>query len=373
MPAALAQAADHFFVGQHGAQRGTPIDRRFGLIGQPVPILIAADRLVARGGHVGRNRQLGDRPAAAGLGVEPGVEQLQKNPLRPAEVVDVGRGQLAVPVVAEAEHLLLPAERVDVLLGRDARRRAGLLGVLLGRQAKGVPAHRVQHALAAHPVRSGRRCRWPFALRDGRRAGRRRWDRETCRARTAFRPAAGAARRTCGALPNTAATWARRRPDCNGAWWDRMITPGICRILLARGSGGKRARRARCAKLQWVVASGAGRSAPQGQKPIAGGSAAGKLPLRVYRPRRGRTGTASEAHGYHVTFLRGLTPAGSVGLRCLDFLWALPTAIDLNPCRGSVRFYPIPNSAQMTAAAPNSASAIHHQGLPDQTRVSAVM
>ena len=39
--------------------------------------------------------------------------------------------------------------------GGDARVRAGLDGVLLGGQAEGVPAHRVQHVEAAHPLVAG--------------------------------------------------------------------------------------------------------------------------------------------------------------------------------------------------------------------------
>ena len=210
MAAAFAQAADHFFVGQHRAQRRAPIHRR---LRSDRP----ADARPDSGARPRRPRRPRRAESAARrsagpcccCGVEPGVEQHQKDPLRPAEIVDVGGGQLAAPVVAEAEHLLLPAERGDVLFGGDPRRRAGLVGVLLGRQAEGVPAHRVQHALAAHPLDSGRRCRWPFAPRDGRRAGRRRWDRGTCRARRAFRRSAAAAWRTFARFPNTFATSVR--------------------------------------------------------------------------------------------------------------------------------------------------------------------
>ena len=81
--------------------------------------------------------------------------RLQEDPLRPLEVVRVGGIDLAVPVVAEAEHLDLPAEGVDVLLRGDARVRAGLDGVLLGGQAEGVPAHRVQDVEAAHALVAG--------------------------------------------------------------------------------------------------------------------------------------------------------------------------------------------------------------------------
>ena len=94
------------------------------------------------------DRQFGDRPAFLLLGVEPGVEEHEEDELRPAEVGHVGGGQLAVPVIAEAQHLQLAAEVVDVALGRGPRMGAGLLGVLLGRQPEGVPAHGVHDAVA---------------------------------------------------------------------------------------------------------------------------------------------------------------------------------------------------------------------------------
>ena len=115
-------------------------------------VLEAADRILALGGRLGRDGQLGDRPAFLLLGIEPGIVQDQEDELGPAEVARVGGGQLAAPVVAEAQHLELPAEGGDVLLGGRAGVGARLLGVLLGRQAEGVPAHRVQNALAPHPL-----------------------------------------------------------------------------------------------------------------------------------------------------------------------------------------------------------------------------
>ena len=77
----------------------------------------------------------------------------------------IGRVHFSVPVVAEAEHLDLTAEGVDVLLGGGAGVRAGLDGVLLGRQAEGVPAHRVQHVEAAHPPVAGQDVGGGVALR----------------------------------------------------------------------------------------------------------------------------------------------------------------------------------------------------------------
>ena len=94
--------------------------------------------------------QLGDRPGGVGLLVVPAIEELQEDPLRPLVVLDIRGAQPARPVVAEAEHLDLPLDVGDVLLGGDARVHAVLDGVLLGRQAEGVVAHRVQHVVAAH-------------------------------------------------------------------------------------------------------------------------------------------------------------------------------------------------------------------------------
>src|SRR4029453_15361551 len=54
------------------------------------------------------------------------------------------------PVVTEAEHLELTLERRDVVGRRPRGMLPGLDRVLLGRQAEGVPAHRVQHVMAAH-------------------------------------------------------------------------------------------------------------------------------------------------------------------------------------------------------------------------------
>ena len=80
------------------------------------------------------------------------VEKLEEDPLRPLEVFRIGRVHLAVPVVAETEHLDLPLEGGDVLRRRLGRMRAGLNGVLLGGQAERVPAHRVEDVEAAHPL-----------------------------------------------------------------------------------------------------------------------------------------------------------------------------------------------------------------------------
>ena len=89
------------------------------------------------------------------------TEEFKEDPLRPAEVVLVGRGQLAVPVDGEAEHLQLATEVVDIATRLHGRVFAGGDGVLFRGQAEGVPTHRVEDVealgflVAAQDVGSG--------------------------------------------------------------------------------------------------------------------------------------------------------------------------------------------------------------------------
>ena len=75
------------------------------------------------------------------LRIEPRVVEPEKNPLRPLEIIRVGGGEFARPVVAEAERLNLPLEGGDVCLGGLARMLAGPDGVLLGGQVERVSIH----------------------------------------------------------------------------------------------------------------------------------------------------------------------------------------------------------------------------------------
>ena len=161
-------------VGEHRAQAGAPVDGGAGDVGQAEgvddlgllggaqvgPVAAAGDGDLSGGELVA---QLGHRPgralaapvAARGLGVEPGVEDLQEDPLGPAHVVDVDGGQGAARVVGQAQAAQLAAHVGDVGLGGDARVLASGDGVLLGGQAEGVVAHRVQDVPASHPGETG--------------------------------------------------------------------------------------------------------------------------------------------------------------------------------------------------------------------------
>ena len=171
VPPLGAPLGGHFLVGQDGSQAGAPIDGGLADVRQAVPVehlaLLAFVELGPRTAVVEGSRariegraQLRDgagrSPSAAvaplGLGVEPGVVDLQEDPLRPADVVDVGGGQGAPRVVRQSDPAELASHVRDVLLGRDARVLPGLHGVLFGGQAEGVVSHGVQDVLPEHPL-----------------------------------------------------------------------------------------------------------------------------------------------------------------------------------------------------------------------------
>ena len=112
--AALALAADHLLVGEHGLAGRAPVDRRRALLGQAV------------------------------------LEELHEEPLRPAIVRGVGRGHLVPPGDAHAEALHLLPEAGDVV--RDECHRVDVLlqGEVLAVDAEGVVAEGLEHVEAAH-------------------------------------------------------------------------------------------------------------------------------------------------------------------------------------------------------------------------------
>src|SRR6185503_15622793 len=76
------------------------------------------------------------------------VEHLQKEPLVPFVVVRTVRGDLARPVVADAESLQLPAHVCDVFFGPVARVYTTLDRSLFRGLAETVPTNWVQHVEA---------------------------------------------------------------------------------------------------------------------------------------------------------------------------------------------------------------------------------
>lgn len=113
---APAAAVDHLFIGEHGHVVRTPVHWRGLLVDQAL------------------------------------VEQLGEQPLLPAVILRVAGGDLTVPVITKTESLQLVAHVVDVFVGPLCRRHLVLDRGVLGRQAKGIPAHWLHDVLAQHAL-----------------------------------------------------------------------------------------------------------------------------------------------------------------------------------------------------------------------------
>ena len=162
-----ASVGGDLLVGEHGAEPRAPVDRRLAQPGQPVGVDHPAPvdgvevgplGVPLRRGATARLElldQLVDGARPVGVGVVPGVEDLQEDPLGPPVVVVVGGGDGAAGVVAQSEGPQLAPHVRDVGLGGGAGMGAGLACVLLSRQAEGVVAQGVQHVVAGHPAEPG--------------------------------------------------------------------------------------------------------------------------------------------------------------------------------------------------------------------------
>ncbi len=164
--AVAAPVGGDFLVGQHGAERGAPVDDRLVEIRKPVRIdhrgarrrvEIEPRQLVGVGVALGRTRaglelfgELGDRTGTALVDVEPRVEDLQEDPLRPPVVADIGGVDPPPGIVGEAEGTELAAHGGDVRVDRGAWVLPVLHRELLGGQAERVVAHGVEHVAVVH-------------------------------------------------------------------------------------------------------------------------------------------------------------------------------------------------------------------------------
>ena len=111
--AALADAVDNLLVGQNDLAAGAVVDGGLLFVGQTL------------------------------------FEQLDEDPLGPLIILGVGGVDLTIPVEGEAQRLQLALEAGHILGGDDLGVDVVLQGVVLGRQAEGVPAHGVQDIAAA--------------------------------------------------------------------------------------------------------------------------------------------------------------------------------------------------------------------------------
>ena len=114
--AALAMPVDHLLVGEHGGVLRAPVDGRLLAVGQSALV------------------------------------ELQEEPLGPAVVARLVGAELARPVDRDPPRPHPALERLDRLPRRVTRVLAGVDGVVLGRQAERVVAHRMQHAPAGAAV-----------------------------------------------------------------------------------------------------------------------------------------------------------------------------------------------------------------------------
>ena len=123
-----------------------PVDRHFGDKGETNGIRVVAS-------------VCGDRFRAVCGRVEPRIIELKENPLGPLDITWIGRADLAIPIVAEADSLELAAEIIDIAGRGDAWVLTGFDGVLLSGQTERIPTHRVKHVVALHAVEAGKDVR----------------------------------------------------------------------------------------------------------------------------------------------------------------------------------------------------------------------
>ena len=117
---------------------------------------LLAHHLLARHRGVAVGAEIDRRVLAVGQVVG---EQLEKEPLRPAVVLGVGGGRLALPVPHRAHGAQLAAHAVDVGVGPLLGVDVALDRRVLGRQAEGVEPDRVHHVVPIHAQEAGARVR----------------------------------------------------------------------------------------------------------------------------------------------------------------------------------------------------------------------
>ena len=140
--AVAATIGSDFLVRNNSAQAWAPVDWRLADVRQPPSVEFLPPfagrhcRPVARRRGARAGLELGDQLVDASrdlaLRVEPRIEDLQEDPLRPAVVAGVGGGDAAPAIVTQPQSPQLTAIGLDVLGGRQRWVLPALHGELLG-------------------------------------------------------------------------------------------------------------------------------------------------------------------------------------------------------------------------------------------------
>ena len=117
-------------------------------LGVAAPAAAVLDLLVGEDGLAGR-APVHRRALLVG---EAALEHADEDELLPAVVGGVAGRHLAIPVVGDAHAAELRAHVGDVLVGPHRGVHAVVDGGVLGGEAEGVPPHRVEHVVPAHPL-----------------------------------------------------------------------------------------------------------------------------------------------------------------------------------------------------------------------------
>ena len=159
-----AAIGGYFFIRQDGAEPRAPVDGRIGQISQTVVVhqLLALARRHCRPCSATRrastgfefSNQFGDGSRLARALIAPRVENLEKNPLRPAIERFIGGADTASGVVGQPKSSQLATHVGDVGLGVFAGVHARGNGVLFGGQPERVVTKRMQHVVASHAFES---------------------------------------------------------------------------------------------------------------------------------------------------------------------------------------------------------------------------
>ncbi len=117
--APLTDTVDNLFVRKYDFASGAPVDRHLLFVGQPL------------------------------------FKELQKNPLGPAVISGIGGIDLAVPVERKSQAFKLGFKPLHILPGDDLGMDVVFDRIVLGRQAKRIPSHRIEHVVALQPALAG--------------------------------------------------------------------------------------------------------------------------------------------------------------------------------------------------------------------------